>query len=51
VIKYSNKIAGILIFTGALLYDFDPLITVLAAISGVFIFSIGCLLLGLKLIK
>ena len=43
--------AGIIVFAGALIYGFGPMLTVIVAISGIFIFSVGCLILGLKLMK
>ena len=49
--KEFPRIAGILIFIGAIIYGIGPMITVLIAIGGIVIFSIGCLMLGLNLIK
>jgi hypothetical protein len=49
--KIFPKIAGILIFVGALMYGLRPLFTVLVANSGTFIFSIGCLFLGVSLFR
>jgi hypothetical protein len=45
------KVAGILIFAGALIYGLGPMLTTLVAISGIVILAIGCLILGLKLIR
>lgn len=44
------KVAGILIFAGAMLYGFGPMLSVIASISGICVLSIGCLILGLGLI-
>ena len=49
--KFYPKIAGILIFIGALIYGLGPFLPLIIAISGIFIFSIGCFILGLKLMK
>lgn len=49
--KEFPKSAGILIFTGALLYGLGPMLTVAIAISGIIVLSIGCLQVGLKLIN
>ena len=43
------KIAGILIFCGAIIYAIGPMITVYVAIAGVVILSIGCFVLGRRL--
>lgn len=45
------KYAGVLIFAGALVYAAGPILGVLVAIAGIITLSIGCLLLGLKLIR
>ena len=45
------KLAGILIFIGAFLYGLGPLVSVLLAIAGIFILSLGCSILGLNLMK
>ncbi|MBU1077945.1 MAG: hypothetical protein KKH98_11675 [Spirochaetes bacterium] len=47
--KVFPKIAGILIFFGALAYALGPVF--LIRISGIFILSTGCLILGLELIR
>jgi hypothetical protein len=49
--KSFPKSAGILIFIGAFLYGLGPLLSVLLAIGGIFILSIGCSVLGLSLMK
>jgi hypothetical protein len=49
--KSFPKSSGILIFIGAFLYGLGPLLSVLIAIVGIFILSLGCLILGLNLIK
>lgn len=48
--KFS-KPAGILVFAGALIYGVGPMLAAAVAISGIFIFAVGCLMLGLKLMK
>lgn len=45
------KLAGILIFIGAFLYGLGPILSVLLAIAGIFILSLGCSILGLNLMK
>lgn len=45
------KAAGILIFAGALIYGLGPMLSVLAAMGGIVILSVGCLVLGLSLMK
>jgi hypothetical protein len=49
--KEFPKSAGLLIFTGALLYGLGPILSIFIAIGGIVILSIGCLIAGLKLIK
>jgi hypothetical protein len=49
--KVFSKMAGVLIFVGALLYGLGPILSTLPAIGGVFILSIGCLILGKQLIR
>jgi hypothetical protein len=49
--KEFPKIGGIFILTGALIYGFGPMLSVIVAISGITIFSIGCFILGLRLYK
>jgi hypothetical protein len=49
--KSFPKSSGILIFIGAFLYGLGPLLSVLIAIGGIFILSLGCSILGLNLIK
>jgi hypothetical protein len=49
--KEFPKSAGILIFIGALLYGFGPMLTISMAMGGIIILSIGCFQVGLKLIN
>jgi hypothetical protein len=49
--KEFPKAGGILIFTGALIYGFGPMLSVVVAISGISILSIGCLILGAELMR
>ena len=49
--KEFPKSAGILIFIGAFLYGLGPMLTVVMAIGGIIILSIGCFQVGLKLIN
>jgi hypothetical protein len=49
--KQFPKAAGILIFVGALAYGSGPLISVVVAIGGIVVLSMGCLILGLKLMR
>jgi hypothetical protein len=49
--KDFNPLSAILIFAGAVLYGVGPIINVYLAIGGVIILSIGCTLLGLRMIK
>ncbi len=49
--KAFPKFAGILILAGAMLYGFGPLFSVIIAISGITILSLGCFILGIKLIR
>jgi hypothetical protein len=49
--KIFPKVAGLLIFIGALMYGLRPIFNVLVANSGTFIFSIGCLFLGVSLFR
>jgi hypothetical protein len=44
------KLAAILIFVGAILYAVGPMISLLVAIAGAGTLSIGCFLLGLRLL-
>ncbi len=44
------KSAGILIFCGAIIYAVGPLINIYLAIAGVVILSIGCFILGYKML-
>jgi hypothetical protein len=45
------KPGGILIFIGAFMYGLGPLLSVYVAMTGIFILSIGCTIIGLTLIK
>jgi hypothetical protein len=45
------KIAGILIFTGAVIYGIGPMISVFIAIGGIIVLSIGCSMVGVKMIN
>ena len=45
------KSGGILIFIGALLYGLGPLFSVMVAIIGIFLLSVGCSIIGIRLIK
>jgi hypothetical protein len=47
--KSFPKLGGILI--GAFLYGFAPVLSVVAAMAGVSILSVGCTIVGLKLIR
>ena len=49
--KEFPKIGGILVFAGAMIYGFGPMLSVAVAIGGITILSIGCLILGLKLMR
>ena len=49
--KEFPKSAGILIFIGALFYGLGPMVTVVMAIGGIIVLSIGCFQVGLKLIN
>jgi len=45
------KAAALLIFGGALTYALGPLLSIAAAITGIATLSVGCLLLGMTLIR
>jgi hypothetical protein len=45
------KLAPLLIFTGALVYALGPLLSVFAAVAGIFVLASGCALLGLRLLS
>jgi hypothetical protein len=45
------KLAAVLIFVGALVYALGPIISVLVSVFGIFMFAVGCLLLGLRLMR
>jgi hypothetical protein len=49
--KEFPKAAGILIFVGALVYALGPVLSMMVAIGGIIVLSLGCLLLGLQLIR
>jgi hypothetical protein len=49
--KSFPKLGGILIFIGAFMYGLGPLLSVIVAMAGIFILSIGCTIIGLSLIK
>lgn len=43
------RVAGGLVFAGALAYGTGPAFSIHLAISGVFVFAVGCLILGVRL--
>ncbi|OAI16741.1 hypothetical protein A1355_09530 [Methylomonas koyamae] len=45
------KPAAVLIFAGALVYALGPAISVLVSIAGIFTFAVGCMLLGVRLLR
>lgn len=45
------KAGAVLIFCGALVYAFGPLLSVYISVAGIFTLSIGCLLIGLRLFR
>lgn len=45
------KPAAVLIFVGALVYALGPAISVFVSIAGIFTFAIGCMLLGVRLLR
>jgi hypothetical protein len=49
--KEFSKAAGILVFVGALVYGLGPVLSMMVAIGGIVVFALGCLLLGLELIR
>jgi len=49
--KSFPKLGGILIFVGAFMYGLGPLLSVIVSMTGIFILSIGCTIIGLTLIK
>ncbi len=49
--KVFPRYAAFLVFIGAFLYGLGPLLSVIIAMCGVFIFAIGCTILGLKMIR
>jgi hypothetical protein len=48
--KEYPKAAPFLIFIGAFIYALGPIITIFVAIAGIFVLSVGCMILGLHLI-
>lgn len=44
-----SKYGGILIFAGAILYGLGPMVSLIVAIGGIFIFSAGCFIIALKM--
>jgi hypothetical protein len=49
--RQFSRLAGILIFVGALVYALGPVLSILVAIGGILILSVGCLILGLRLMS
>jgi hypothetical protein len=49
--KQFPRLAGALIFVGALVYASGPLLSVLVGITGILVLAIGCLILGLTLVR
>jgi hypothetical protein len=49
--KSFPKVGGILIFVGAFMYGLAPLVSVIAAIVGIFILSIGCTIIGISMMR
>jgi hypothetical protein len=47
--KSFPKHGGILIFIGAFMYGLGPFLSVIAAMAGIFILSIGCTIVGYRL--
>jgi hypothetical protein len=45
------KAAAVLIFVGALVYAFGPMISIFVSVAGIFTLAIGCLLIGLRLFR
>jgi len=45
------KAAAVLIFAGALVYAFGPMISIFVSVAGIFTLAIGCLLIGLRLFR
>lgn len=46
-----KKLAGILVFSGALTYGLGPMLSVGVGIAGIVVFSIGCFMIGIRLMK
>ena len=45
------RVAGLLIFLGAFIYALGPVLTLMIAIAGIFTLSMGCLVLGVSLMR
>ena len=45
------KSAAVLIFVGAVVYAFGPMISIFVSVTGIFTLAIGCLLIGLRLFR
>lgn len=45
------KVSAVLIFVGALVYALGPAISVFVSIAGIFTFAVGCMLLGVRLLR
>lgn len=45
------KPAALLIFVGAVVYALGPMISVFVSIAGIFTFALGCMLLGVRLLR
>jgi hypothetical protein len=45
------KAAAVLIFVGALVYAFGPMISIFVSVAGIFALAVGCLLIGLRLFR
>ena len=49
--RQFSKIAPVLVFGGALLYATGPFISIFVGVLGIFLFAVGCSLLGVRLIR
>lgn len=49
--KEFSKSSGLLVLAGALIYGIGPVLNVYFAMAGIFIFAVGCLLLGKRLFE
>ncbi|MBD9356217.1 hypothetical protein [Methylomonas albis] len=45
------KSAAALIFVGAVVYALGPMISVFVSVAGIFTFAVGCMLLGVRLLR